>query len=363
MVADLKLYPILAIDTESNSLYAYREQVCLIQFSTGRTDYLVDPLYLRDLESLAPLFADPAIEKVFHAAEYDLICLKRDFHFDFVNIFDTMQAARILGRNAVGLGSMLESEFGLVLDKHFQRANWGLRPLPQPMMTYARLDTFYLVSLRNRLKADLETCGRWPLAAEDFLRLCSVNLPEIDNGAELCWRVSGGHDLTHQQMAVIQELCRYRDHQAQQADLPPFKVFSNDTLVSIAQSCPTSRADLAKIPGLPPRKLDRHAANLLQAVQIGMQAEPIKRQHIPRPEPDYLVRLDALRSWRKKVGENMGVESDVILPRDILDRIAEADPHTLLELSALMDGTPYRFEQYGEQILRTIARIKPFRHA
>jgi ribonuclease D len=97
--------PTIAVDTESNSLFAYREQVCLIQFSTRDTDYLVDPLALDDLSSLEPIFSSPAINKTFHAAEYDLICLKHDFNFSFSNLFDTMLAARILGRKEIGLGS------------------------------------------------------------------------------------------------------------------------------------------------------------------------------------------------------------------------------------------------------------------
>ena len=76
----------------------------MLQFSTGETDYLVDALSSMDLSTLGAVFADEGIEKVFHAAEYDLICLKRDFGFEFANIFDTMHAARILGRKNVGLG-------------------------------------------------------------------------------------------------------------------------------------------------------------------------------------------------------------------------------------------------------------------
>ncbi|HEX7556050.1 MAG TPA: ribonuclease D, partial [Leptolinea sp.] len=94
----LGFLPIFAIDTESNSLFAYREQVCLIQISTETEDYLIDPLAIHDLSALAPLFANPQIEKVFHAGEYDLICLKRDFGFEFNHLFDTMIAGRVLGR-------------------------------------------------------------------------------------------------------------------------------------------------------------------------------------------------------------------------------------------------------------------------
>lgn len=88
---------LLAVDTESNSLYAYHERVCLIQISTRTADYLIDPLALDDLSALGPLMAAPDVEKVFHASEYDVMCLKRDFGWTFANLFDTMIAARILG--------------------------------------------------------------------------------------------------------------------------------------------------------------------------------------------------------------------------------------------------------------------------
>ena len=116
MVEGFLSEPILAVDTESNSLFAYQEQVCLIQFSTPRDDFLVDPLALDDLSPLESLFADPKIEKIFHAAEYDLITLKRDYNFSFDNLFDTMIAARILGWEEFGLGSILKVEFNVKLN-------------------------------------------------------------------------------------------------------------------------------------------------------------------------------------------------------------------------------------------------------
>ena len=70
LASELSSEPIIAVDTESNSLYAYQEKVCLIQFSTPRKDYLVDPLALKNLSPLEPVFRSPKTEKVFHAAEY-----------------------------------------------------------------------------------------------------------------------------------------------------------------------------------------------------------------------------------------------------------------------------------------------------
>jgi ribonuclease D len=164
LVRTLALQPRLAVDTESNSLHAYREQVCLVQFSIPAADYLVDPLVLHDLSPLVPLFSDPKIEKVFHAVEYDLICLKRDFGITLANIFDTMQAARILGYKQVGLDSMLAEKLGIILNKRFQKADWGERPLSQEMLNYARLDTHHLLDLRDNLQSELQQRGRWELA-------------------------------------------------------------------------------------------------------------------------------------------------------------------------------------------------------
>ncbi|HSD85509.1 MAG TPA: ribonuclease D, partial [Anaerolineae bacterium] len=103
----------VALDTESDSLYAYREKVCLIQASIPGANFLIDPLAALDLQHLAPLMADERIQKVFHASEYDVMCLRRDFGFTFNNLFDTMWAARILGWKRVGLGDILQEHFGI----------------------------------------------------------------------------------------------------------------------------------------------------------------------------------------------------------------------------------------------------------
>ncbi len=120
MVGELLKEPRVAVDTESNSLHAFRERVCLIQFSTPVHDYLVDPLQLSDLSQLIPVFSNPDIEKIFHAAEYDLICLRRDFGFHVVHLFDTMHAARVLGYTAVGLDKLLSDKFQVQVDKRLQ---------------------------------------------------------------------------------------------------------------------------------------------------------------------------------------------------------------------------------------------------
>ncbi len=347
--------PVIAVDTESNSLFAYHEQVCLIQFSTPEADTLVDPLALDDLSMLGPIFAEPAIQKIFHAGEYDLLCLKRDFGFSFTNLFDTMIAARILGRKAVGLGALLEAEFGLMVDKRHQRANWGKRPLPDYLLDYARQDTHHLIALKDKLQKQLEEKGLLPLAEEDFRRLCLVE-NNHDNGKPACWRVNGAHQLSPQQAAVLQELCKYRDEVARQKNRPLFKVLSDHTLHAIASRSPSDLDELKSLPGMTQHLLNRHGKALLQAVERGIQAAPVHRPHNARPDERFLGRLEALKLWRKRKAQELGVESDVILPRDLLHRLAAQNPQGEQALVECLQDVPWRQQRFGGEILRVIRK-------
>jgi ribonuclease D len=349
--------PVIAVDTESNSLFAYQEQVCLVQFSTEGDDYLVDPLALHDLSALGPVFANPAIEKVFHAGEYDLICLKRDYSFEFNNLFDTMLAARILGLPGLGLGTMLEQEFAIQVDKRLQRANWARRPLTPSMMAYARMDTHYLVALRDILKEKLVQAGRLALADEDFRRLTRVAAGTQNNGVGACWRISGAMDLTPRQAAVLMELCAFRETRARAIDQPPFRVLPNQTLLDLARLMPRKFGELNQVFGLSPKLIDRYGAGLLAAVERGIVGPPAYRPSTQRPSDDVLWRIEALRNWRKLTAREMGVESDVVLPRDVMEGIATHNPRTLDALGAMMSDFPWRFDHFGRQIIERLNHI------
>lgn len=345
---------LLAVDTESNSLFAYQEQVCLIQFSTAQEDFLIDPLALNDLSPLAPIFADPKIEKIFHAAEYDLISMKRDFGFSFANLFDTMVAARILGWDEVGLGSILKAEFDVQLDKRYQRANWGKRPLQADMLNYASLDSHYLIPLRYRLKSELKSKGRWQLAEEDFNRLRFVNGRDPNDHPEACWRVRGAFDISPAQAAILQELCNYREQVARSINQPVFKVLSDQTLLTVAVAAPTNLEGLQGSIRLSSKQFERYGEGLVGAVQRGLRAEPLKPPRQPRPDEAYLARLEALREWRKHTGQRLGVNSDVILPRDLLNALASINRPTWAELKAILTQTPYRLKHFGNEILAVL---------
>ena len=353
MVTDLSVQPRIAVDTESNSLHAYRERVCLVQFSTPKKDYLVDPLLLQDLSPLAPLFANPDTEKIFHAAEYDLICLRRDFGFEFANLFDTMQAARVLGYQFVGLDNLLLDKFGVKMDKRHQKADWGARPLSPAQINYARFDTHYLFQLRNLLEGELHEKGRWELAREDFFLSCTVSeARERMNGAS--WKkFSTRKDLSPRELTIMSELCTTRDHIAEKLDRPSFKVISDDRLLDIARNLPEKDVDLAGI-GMSPRQIDLWGREILAAMRRGVEAPLVKREQPRRPSDAVLRRLEKLKNWRKKLAKEMAVESDIILPKTYVGFLAENPPKSLKELETVMRDSPTRFQKFGTDIFTLI---------
>jgi ribonuclease D len=352
MLTELMRSKIVAVDTESNSLFAYRERVCLVQLSTLQTDYLVDPLAL-DIHPLGDFFSSPAIEKVFHAAEYDIICLRRDYHFTFNNLFDTMVAARLLKKPALGLASFLEEEYGVAVDKRHQRANWGERPIKPAMLEYARMDTHYLIPLRKLRAAELKDAGLWDLAQEDFKRLAESNgtLPAQPD----CWSVAGREQLDPQQMAVLQGLVEYRERHARQINLPLFKIFGDQVLIDLARALPKNRKELIETGALSEKQFHRYGSELIEVVRRSVNNPVPKRRANHRPSEKYLNRYEKLKRWRVATAAEMKLESDVILPKDIMRAISDLHEITLESLEDVMRTTPWRYKQYAPHILKMLS--------
>jgi ribonuclease D len=356
LVAELFGQPVVAVDTESNSLYVYREQVCLIQFSVPGKDYLVDPLSGLELSPLGEVFASPTIEKVFHAAEYDVMCLRRDFGWTFSNLFDTMWAARVLGWPHNGLGKILRERYGVRLDKRWQRYDWGRRPLSPEALAYARLDTHYLLPLRDEMFAELRAMGRLEEAREFFSEVAQAepNFKPFDADRDL-WRVKGVWDMEPEDRAILRELLIWRDAEAQRQDRPPFKVVNDQALIALAQARPQSVEDIRGIKGFKDHHRRRYGRKITSAVMRGADAGPPQPPpRSPRPPVEVLERYEALRNWRKEVAAERDVDPDVIVSNAALWILAKHAPHSQKRLAELGVLGPWKQETYGEALLAVV---------
>jgi ribonuclease D len=365
MLAHLQGEPALAVDTESNSLYAYQEQLCLIQISVPGVDYLIDPLALHDLPGLGPLLADAAVLKVFHGAEYDLSVLHRDFDFTVANLFDTMWASRVLGWPAHGLAALLQAHFGVSLNKKYQRANWGLRPLPPDQLSYARLDTHYLLPLYELQARELKATKRWPQAQYRFVKLVQTRWEFKGFDPDGFWRLPGAHDLDDVGRGVLRELYLWRDRCAQGENRPAFKVVSNRVLVALSEARPQSMAGLQQMRGMTRSMIGRYGRGLLAAIRRGSEqslawAERPRSNNSPshgsngRPSASCQARFEALRAWRNATAQARGVEPDIVVNNQTLWAVAHRNPRSRAELAA--DGLLARWQvdEFGDDVLAVI---------
>jgi ribonuclease D len=359
LLARLMAQPMVAVDTESNSLYAYHERVCLIQFSIPSQDYLLDPLAIDDLSPLGELFGDPGIEKIFHAAEYDVMVMRRDFDFSFHNLFDTMLASRIVGWPRYGLGSLLEEQFDIRTDKRMQRTNWGRRPLSRAELEYAQLDTHYLIELRDLLVQELTAKGRLVEARGAFKRVTQSTWSARPFDPDDFWRIKGARDLDPPGQAVLRALYVYRDRRAQAMDRPPFKVRGDRVLVALSDKRPRSLAALTQIKGIPRRLPVKAQKKLLSVIRKGLNDTPprrARRANNHRWDEEVQERYEALREWRKQRAERRGVESDVVLSNHTLHVLARQNPTTVQALESCESLNQWERQEYGDEIVALLQR-------
>lgn len=347
--------PRIALDTESNAFHAYRPRVCLIQVAAGGREWAIDTLAVPDLGGLQGILLDGRVEKILHAADGDLINLRRDFDAGMVNVFDTMLAARLLGYPRFGLADLLQQHFTITLDKRFQRHDWGSRPIPAPALRYAGEDVRHLERLRDVLGAELVARGRDEEAAEVFERVTHVESEERVFDPEAFWRVKAARDLSGPERAILRELYIFRDGRARAQDRPPVKIMNDDALVALSKQAPEDLPGLRRS-GLSPLQVDRYGHGLLQAIRRGRRAPPppLPQPRGPRPDPRVVLRYDALRAWRKTRAAERGIDPEMVVSNAALRALSRATPRTTADVAEIADLGPWKAGAYAADMLEAL---------
>jgi ribonuclease D len=362
--AAIEAEPRIALDTESNGFHAYVERVCLVQIATPRLQLAVDTLGL-GLARFAPLLADPAREIVIHAAEYDVMSLKRDFDVRIGRLFDTHAAAKVLGIERVGLANLLHDQLGIELTEDEQRSDWGRRPLTAEQLAYAYADVAHLLELRDRLAAQLAERGLTAEADAEFARLIAKEPRAREFDPDGWQSMKAARSLDAKGRGVLRELYLLRDRRARDLNRPAFKVLSDLFLAEVARRAPANADDLVRIPGASPQQVRKMAPDVLEAVRAG-HAHPVppqprnaaphgKRGRPLPPAPEVEERFEKLRAWRKARAQARKVEVQVIAPNAVLMAVARAAPRTLEELGGVEGMDAFRVQQYGDEILGALA--------
>ncbi|MEZ6196316.1 MAG: HRDC domain-containing protein [Planctomycetota bacterium] len=344
--------PLIGVDTESDSLHCYFEKVCYLQIECEGEIFLVDTIRLRDLAPLRPVFADPETLKILHGADYDVLCLSRDFDLRFDGLFDTMVAAQFVGRTSLGLAALCEEFFGVRMDKSLTRHNWALRPLEEKYLEYMAADVRHLADLEEILDRELEEAD----LLEEYEAECDwlttqvwVDRPFDDEG----WRrIKGARDLPPASRPALKALFLLRDRIARQRDLPAYKVMNNEFLLAVARDLPRTARELGRDRRWA-KTVARHGADILEALRAARDGEiEIPRRAPPEPDAEEKRELaEELRRWRAKAAKRENLASVVVMPKHAMVDIVERRPRTRDELAAIPYITGRRVEKYGDEIL------------
>lgn len=354
--------PVVAIDTEADSLHSYFDKVCLIQISIPGEDLVIDPLTGIDLARFGAILADRAIQKLFHGGDYDLRILNRDFGFTIANLVDTMICAQLLGYEAFGLAALLDRHFGLKVNKAHQRADWAMRPLPPDMLDYAATDTRHLIGLAGILRGELEQRGRWSWAEEEFARLEMVRFREREeDDPEPFRRLKGTGGFDRRSLAVVRALYDWRDALARKADRPPFKIIGNDVILELAKAKPQSRDDLAATKPLSRYHLQRFGSELLRQIRAAMELPenelPEKADAKPWNRDKALdARVDKLKKVRDRIAAGLAIEPSVLAPRHVLTAIATIIPTAVSQLDEIPAMREWQKKLLGEELIAALAK-------
>ncbi|MBU1168442.1 MAG: HRDC domain-containing protein [Proteobacteria bacterium] len=345
----------IAVDLEADSMFHFKEKVCLIQMASDSLTVVIDPLKINDMSPLKPVFSDPDIRKIFHGSDYDVRSLNRDYDIHINNLFDTELASRFLGINETGLSSVLGQRFNVRLDKSYQKKDWSQRPLPRGMIEYGACDVLHLLPLADILDSELKEKKRTEWVREECELLSRVRCPS-PNGDALFLRVKGSGRLDRRALGTLERLLHLRLSIAEKKDKPLFKIIGNATLLEIARKRPRTMDILKGSKLLSPRQIDTFGQDILHEINEGLNIPekdlPIyPRKKKPAIKPDVPKRIDGLKDWRDGVATELCVDPPILLNKSLLTEIAITNPANVEDLKTVQGIKNWQINEFGDQII------------
>jgi ribonuclease D len=362
LVAMIENDKIIGVDLEADSMYHFKEKVCLIQIASRGINAVIDPLMIQDLSPLKPLFKKAEIQKIFHGADYDVRSLYRDFRITINNLFDTELASRFLGYSETSLEAVLKNKFEVTLDKKYQRKDWSKRPLPQDMISYAAKDVRYLLPLAESLSTELENKSRLRWVKEECEYLSKVR-PNTNNTDPLYLHFKGAGKLDPRSLAVLESLLQYRRKIAQKKDVPLFRIFSSQTLLELAEIKPLNLKKLENTEILSHRQISMYGSKIIQTINDAMQIAPKNLPVYPRkksPKVPLVVagRVKALKQWRDARAAKLEVDPALVCTKSLISTIALQKPRKISGLAAIPELKNWQRKEFGHEIVQLMNQLR-----
>ena len=349
---------VIAVDLEADSMYHFKEKVCLIQLATEKTSVVVDPLQVKNFSPLSPLFSNPDIKKIFHGADYDVRSLYRDFKIKINNLFDTELACRFLGIKETGLKAVLKMFFEINIEKKYQKKDWSKRPLPEEMVEYASKDVIYLLPLAKILIDKLEEIDRLSWVLEECNVLSKVR-PVLPDEDPLFLKFKGAGRLKSKSLAVLEALLQYRKSVAEKKDKPLFKIIGNDSIMKIATARPVTLRRLKGVKALSGRQISMYGNDLIQvvagALKITERGLPVyPRKTVLPMSSEVLERIKVLKSWRDSKARALDMDSGMLCNNALITAIAVKDPEDKKSMGTIKEMKNWQKTAFGREIITVL---------
>ena len=169
----LSEYPVIAIDTEADSLDPYLSQMLLLQIAAEEKSFVIKADL--DLNCIKPILENPKTLKILQNGKFDWELLKVKTGVEIKNIFDTMIAERILTMGIVrenSLGAIAKKYLDIRLDKNWESYAWDEAArtgrLSERQLKYAALDTLVLFPIFKKQFLKIKEEGLLKVAELEF---------------------------------------------------------------------------------------------------------------------------------------------------------------------------------------------------
>ncbi|WP_339512776.1 ribonuclease D [Pseudomonas sp. RL_15y_Pfl2_60] len=347
----------VALDTEFMRVDTFYPIAGLIQVSEGERAYLIDPLLISDWTPFAALLENPEVVKVVHACSEDLEVFLRLTSSLPAPLFDSQIAAGYLNLGfSMGYSRLVKAVLDIELPKGETRSDWLKRPLSETQVSYAAEDVLHLAHVYRELQAKLSP-EKYQWVLEDCADMVNNLGREIEpreayREAKLAWKLSRA------QLAVLRELCAWREHEARARNQPRNRILREHSLWPLAKTQPDNLQSLARIEEMHPKTVRQDGEFILQLIKDAT-ALPASEWPEALPEPLPIEAsgiLKKLRAIGQREAERLDIAPELMLRKKILEALLKSGyPTGPYELPESLTG--WRRELMGQALLDRLAKI------
>jgi ribonuclease D len=347
--------PFVALDTEFMRVDTFYPIAGLLQIGDGSSAWLIDPLSIDDWRPLAVLLENADVIKVVHACSEDLEVLLRLTGSLPVPLFDTQLAAGYLNIGfSMGYSRLVQEVLQIELPKGETRSDWLQRPLSETQISYAAEDAVHLAELFEALRPQLSD-EKYAWLLEDGAELVAnlrreVDPYEIYRDAKLAWKLSPA------QLAVLRELCAWREEQARSRNVPRNRIVREHSLWPLAKNQPDNLSALSRIEDMHPRTVRQDGEFLLELIRKAASLPPEQwPAALPEPLPvDAAGILKRLKAIGQSYADRLNMAPELMLRKKTLEALLKSGyPDGPYQLPESLRG--WRRELMGQALLDSLA--------